>query len=55
VKVWDAQNGDELLSLKGHTGTVTCVAFSPDGARIVTGSEDTTLKVWDTRTGQEVL
>ena len=26
-------------------------AFSPDGTRIVTGSDDETAKVWDARTG----
>jgi WD40 repeat protein len=36
-----------LLTLKGHTGTVKGVAFSPDGARLVSGSSDGTVKVWD--------
>ena len=40
VKVWDAGKGTELLSLKGHTGMVNSVAFSPDGKRIVSGSGD---------------
>ena len=31
------------------------VAFSPDGTRIVTGSEDKTAKVWDARTGTPLL
>jgi hypothetical protein len=31
------------------------VAFSPDGRRIVSGSNDSTLKVWDTVTGQNLL
>jgi hypothetical protein len=31
------------------------VAVSPDGTRIVTGSEDQTAKVWDARTGQELM
>jgi hypothetical protein len=30
-------------------------AFSPDGARIATGSQDRTVKVWDTRTGETLL
>jgi WD40 repeat protein len=47
VKVWDAQRGQELLTLKGHTGHVTSVAFSPDGQRIVSGSADSTVKVWN--------
>ena len=35
--MWDAATGQELLTLKGHTGAVRSVAFSPDGKRIVTG------------------
>ena len=38
MKVWDADTGQETLTLKGHTSWVTSVAFSPDGKRIVTGS-----------------
>ncbi len=33
-------------TVKGHSGSVSSVAFSPDGKRIVSGSRDTTLKVW---------
>src|SRR5262249_33473964 len=43
--------GTALLELKGHTGTVNSVAFSPDGQRIVTGSGDRTVRVWDVKTG----
>jgi WD40 repeat protein len=35
VKVWDAYNGQELLTLKGHTRWVRSIAFSPDRARLV--------------------
>jgi WD40 repeat protein len=46
--------GQETLTLKGHTTEVLSVSFSPDGKRIVNGS-DNTLKVWDAQTGQETL
>jgi hypothetical protein len=42
-------------TLRGHTNWVYSVAFSADGKRIVSGSEDNTLKVWDAATGQETL
>ena len=47
MKVWDAQTGQETLTLKGHSEPVWSVSFSPDGKRIVSGSLDDTLKVWD--------
>ena len=55
VKVWDAQTGQELLSLKGHTAGVHSVAFSPDGKRVAAQSQYNTVKVWDAQTGQETL
>jgi WD40 repeat protein len=51
VKVWDAQTGQELLSLKEGG---TSVAFSPDGKRLA-GAGTEGLKVWDAQTGQELL
>ena len=45
MKVWDAETGQETLTLKGHSDGVYSVAFSPDGKRIVGGGRD--IKVWD--------
>jgi len=50
LKVWDTATGRQILTLRGHSGEVTSVAFSPDGKRIVSGSRDSTLKVWDAQT-----
>ena len=49
LKFWDAESGQEMLTLKGHSSSVRSVSFSPDGKRIVSGSFDKTVKIWDGR------
>ena len=44
-----------LLALEGHEGGVNSVAFSADGTRIVSGSFDKTIRVWDAGTGKSVM
>jgi dipeptidyl aminopeptidase/acylaminoacyl peptidase len=39
--------------LRGHTGKVTSLAFTPDGSTLVTGSWDRTVRLWDIVTGSE--
>src|SRR5262249_34914472 len=46
--------GQEQLTL-GNTEDFTSLCFSPDGERIVSGSHDTTVKVWDAHTGRQIL
>ncbi len=41
--------------LVGHIGGVNAVAYSPDGKRMVSGSLDNTLKVWDAASGAELM
>ena len=53
IKVWDAENGRELMTLAGHSGWVSSVGFSPDGRHIISGSNDKTVKIWNAETGWE--
>lgn len=43
---WDEQ----VCVLKGHNDVVTCLAWSPEGRYLLTGSEDCTARVWDRTT-----
>jgi WD40 repeat protein len=57
VKVWDAQSGDEIATLKGHTADVWAVAFSHDGKTLASGNGDWDrpgdVRLWDTSTWKE--
>lgn len=44
-----------LRTLEGHSGGVRCLAVSPDGEYIVSGSSDKTVKIWRWQTGEAVL
>jgi len=43
-----------MRTLTGHSNRVNSVDFSRDGKRIVSGSDDKLVKIWDTVTGAEV-
>jgi WD40 repeat protein len=53
VRVWDVASGQQIDALRGHTAFLWCVAYSPDGQYLASGSYDHTVRIWDAKTGQE--
>jgi WD40 repeat protein len=45
--VWDSHTGELLNIITGHTLTVTSLTITSDNSKIVSGSHDKTIKVWD--------
>ena len=48
------QVSQEMNRLEGHGDAVRSVAFSPDGQRLVSGSGDNTMRLWDANTGAAI-
>lgn len=49
---YDYITGNEIESFKGHFGPIHAVSFSPDGELYASGSEDGTLRLWQTTVGK---
>ena len=51
IMILSGTTGSQTAILSGHTDYVRALAFSLDGASLVSGSDDTTIKLWDVQTG----
>ncbi|MFO0842489.1 MAG: hypothetical protein U0797_08850 [Gemmataceae bacterium] len=52
VRLWDVGQDRVVGEVAGHAEPVTCLAYSPDGRWLASGSDDRTLRLWDGSTGE---
>ena len=52
IWLYDADTGEELNIILGHTQSVESVSFSPDSRTLVSSSGDKTVRLWDIETGK---
>jgi WD40 repeat protein len=55
ILLFEIHTGTLLRTLSGHTDKALRPAFSPDGKRLASGSDNSILRVWDVATGREEL
>lgn len=55
IHIWDPETGKLKTALKGHEKPVWALAFHPDGQTLASGSEDTTVRLWDVEKGTETF
>ena len=53
IKLWNLKT-NTARTLRGHTGIVNSIAFSPNGNLLASVSDDGTIKLWNVRTQQNI-
>ncbi|MCK6473544.1 MAG: WD40 repeat domain-containing protein [Planctomycetes bacterium] len=49
--LWDLASYKKMFSLRGHKDTIQNIEFSADGSRLLTVSDDATVRIWDANDG----
>jgi len=47
IQLWEVSTGKVRCRFKGHRASVACATFTPDGRKLISGSYDQTILVWD--------
>lgn len=47
VHFWHTSSGKHIKTIKGHSGSITCMDISKNGAYLVTGSDEGVIEMWD--------
>ncbi len=55
IHLWAVPYAESHTTLKGHTKKINVLAFTPNGKMIASGSDDGTIRLWDTGTGTQTL
>ena len=45
--IWDSRRHKLVAMWEGHSSSVRCIEFTPDGKGLMSGSDDATIKYWD--------
>lgn len=53
--VWEWQSESYILRQQGHFDSMNCIAYTHDGSKVATGSDDGKIKVWDTASGHCIV
>jgi WD40 repeat protein len=51
IKIWDVATGKLIQDLFGHTALINSIEFCSDGEKLLSGSRDSTSKIWNLKTG----
>jgi WD40 repeat protein len=56
IRIWELSTGHVLLSIShGHTAPINAITLTPDGKRIVSASDDGSLRIFDSHSGEPCM